>query len=573
MIRRTIKNGTHRRQNSGTSVFWWLCTGWCLVWSWVVYLPEQLLAKEDSLQSQPRTRETLRLAVDDDPHSLDPTQLWSNHAAALSFLIFNSLIEEHPGAGFVPALAAALPTISPDARTFRFRLRPGIRFSNGRELVAEDVVYSFERGCDPSLGWSVAPFFRNILGSPEFGAARAQDAEQSVSPEFSKRQRRSPQSVAGLRALDRYTFQLQLLHPDLTAMMFMASIGIVPREEVLRTDRPFGTFPIGTGAFRLKHWSRGTEMEFERNPTGFSTGPVRLDAVEVMLNVDQTTQAMMIDRGEINFQFYCGDTDVRRWRADPLFRTNLVTFKGAAPNFVALNCELPPYTNRLVRRALNHAVNKEVIVRKLLNRGVPAYGPLPANAKGYNPKVRGYAYDPEKARALLREAGFPNGFTTTLWVLQVDPTQVKLGLSIQEDLRAVGVTAEIRLVSWPTLLESMSRRRTVPMGLMNAPASTEPKDFLDFLLNGENIAEEGSLNMAFYSNMAVQTLLREAATAAEETARIHLYQQIEQRIIEDAPWIFLCHADMDMVRQPWLRGARCAPLWPPVRFECAWIER
>ena len=111
------------------------------------------------------------------------------------------------------------------------------------------------------------------------------------------------------------------------------------------------------------------------------------------------------------------------------------------------------------------------------------------------------------------------------------------------------------------------------MGSINAPATDEPKDYLDFLLNGDNITEANSSNMAFYSSTEVQQLLRTAAVASDEAERIRLYQQVEARIIADAPWIFLCHGDMEMIRQPWLKGATVAPVWPPIRLENCWIER
>jgi ABC-type transport system substrate-binding protein len=536
----------------------------------LLWLACPLRAAEAPARATPKRGGTLRLATDDDPFSLDPLQLWSNHAAALSFLVFNSLLEQRPDGSFVPVLAEAMPDVSADGLAYTFRLHPGVRFSNGRALVADDVVYSFERGCDPTVATSANAFYRNIVGSAEFGAARAKEAAEGRSANGDPTRRRiEPTTVAGLRALDRRRFQLRLKAPDLTAFSAIAPNGIVPHEEVNRKGRGFGTHPVGTGSFVLKEWVRGVRMRFERNPNGFRPEAARLDAVVVMLNVDMTTQAMMIDRREIDFMFFLADPDVHRWRKDARMRQHLVTFKGSSPSYITLNCELPPFTNRLVRQALNHAVNKDAIVKKLLNRAVAARGPLPTNVRGYNPNLAGYAYDPVRAEALLAEAGYPNGFATTLWSMPND----KIALSVQEDLRAVGVRVEMHWVSWPTLMESMQRRRTVPMGSMNGPASDEPKDVLDFLLNGDNITDEGSGNMAFYSNPEVQRLLRQASVATEEAPRIRLYQQIEELIVQDAPWIFACHGDMEMFCQPWLKGVRMGAVWPPVHLENCWLER
>jgi ABC-type transport system substrate-binding protein len=111
------------------------------------------------------------------------------------------------------------------------------------------------------------------------------------------------------------------------------------------------------------------------------------------------------------------------------------------------------------------------------------------------------------------------------------------------------------------------------MGSINAAASDEPKETLDFLLNGDNITDQWSANTAFYSEPEVQRMFRTAAAETDEARRLALYQQIEQRIVDDAPWIFICHGNLEMVRQPWLQGARILPSWPPVRLENAWIDR
>ncbi len=518
----------------------------------------------------PRADNTLRLAFESDPNSLDPLQLWSNDAATVCFLVFQALLDQRPDGRLEPVVARELPAISADHRVYTFHLRPGIRFSNGRELTADDVVYSVERGCDPSTAMSPAAFFRNIEGHAEFAAARRKELDDGKPSRGTPALRTlEPKTVSGLRAVDRHTFELRLKTPDLTALPFLASIGIVPAEEVCRSGIPFGSRPVGSGPFVLERWNRGLDMRFVPNPMLPPERRPRFAAVEVLLNVPTPTQAMMFERGEIDFVTFFSDVDSYRWRRDPVRQKQLVNYKGAALFYLALNCEMPPFTNRVVRQALNHAVNKEALVRKLLNRAVPAHGPLPTIVRGYNPALPGYPFDPGKASRLLADAGFPDGFKTTLWAMPGDP----MAFSVQEDLRAVGVEAELHLVSWPTLMESMQRRGAVPMGLMNAPATDEPKDYLDLLLSGDNITDAFSSNMAFYSNPEVQQRLRTAAVATDESDRIRQYQRIEERIIEDAPWVFLCHADFEVIRQPWVKGSHVLPVWPPMRVESAWTER
>jgi len=355
----------------------------------------------------------------------------------------------------------------------------------------------------------------------------------------------------------------------MTMMAFIAGIGILPRGEFSRPGLPFGSNPVGTGAFKLVEWRRGVRLRYEPNPYYYRASDRHIDRVDVLANIDITTQAMMFDRGETDLLTFFGDVDSWRWRRNPAMQDSLIIIKGASPSYIALNCELFPFTSRLVRQALNYAVNKEALAKRLMDRAVPARGPLPPIARGYNPGLEGYPYNPSKAKALLAEAGFRDGFETVLWAEPGD----KIALSVQEDLRAVGVRAMLRETTWMALMESMGRRRTVPMGAIQAPPSDEPRDTLDFLLNGETITDEWSPNMAFYSNLEVQKLLRQAATEVDQHRRISLYQRIEEMIVADAPWLFLCHSNFEMIRQPWLKGAKIYPVWPPVRLAQAWIER
>lgn len=351
----------------------------------------------------PRRGGILPWAVEGEPPSLDPLQLPSNDAATLAFLVFHSLLELDSSGQFIPVLTERLPDVSPDSLTYTFRLRKGVRFSNGRELSADDVVFTFERGCDPTAISSSSAFYRNIEGSAEFGEARLREIkERRQGGEIPAAERHlKPLHVTGLTAPDSHTFQLRLKSPDLAAIASIAGVGIVPRQEFFRPGLLFGTHPIGTGAFMLKEWRRGVRMRFERNPHCFRVAETYLDGIEVLLNIPTSTQAMLFDRNETGLLTIFADVDAWRWKRNPTMQDSLVIFPGASPSYIALNCEMPPFTNRLVRQAMNYAVNKEAIVKKLLHRAEPAQGPLPRIARGFNPHLADgarFPWDPSTRR-------------------------------------------------------------------------------------------------------------------------------------------------------------------------------
>ncbi len=314
-------------------------------------------------------------------------------------------------------------------------------------------------------------------------------------------------------------------------------------------------------------------MQFDRNPGYFLPNQPYLDGIEVAIGIDFSTQAMMFERGDLDVMPIVVDTDYLRFRREARLRPLIDSLPGVLPKYISLNCELPPFTNRLVRVALNHAVDKAAILKALFNRGVVARGPLAPSVKGYNVQLPEYRYDPAKAQALLAEAGYPKGFETTLWVPRENPATMKTALIIQQNLREIGVTVRLREMNSAAFDDVTQRRGQVPMAVASWGATfDDPKDTLD-LLNGDNLTDEGCMNLAFHSHPELNDLFRRASAEPDAGRRLRLYQQVEEGIVREAPWIFLVHLNDDHLRQPWLKGYQHRPIWPNARLEGCWIER
>jgi len=536
------------------------------------------IAGAPSFAAAPTGKGILRLAVETDPHSLDAAQVFSNEEAMLGFLMFNTLLDPAPAGGFVPVLAEALPEISGDGRILTFRLRRDVRFSNGEELTADDVVYTFERTFDPRTGAASASYFRSLEGNREFEEARHRESAAPVAGAARHPSGRwiEPLTLPGVQALDRHTVQIRLSQPDLAfqAMLTTPPAAIVCRSAARTAGRSFATRPVGTGPYALVRWVRGARIRFARNPHHFRRDRSGPEGVDVLVNVDRTTQAMMFERGELDFQHYIPDPDFHRIRRDPGMRETLHAVRGSTPTYAFLNCEIPPLTNRLVRIALNHAVDKQALVQHLAQRCVPARGPLPAVIRGFNRDLSEYAFDLPRAPALLAEAGVTNGFRVTLWTNRDDYRWVRIALFLQQALLEVGVTVEIREVSFSALLEAAGRRGDVAMGVSDwVSAIDDPKETLDTVLNGEHITDEACQNFAFYSNPTVHQLFHDGVATADPVQRLEIYRRIERQIVEDAPWIFLVQFNTEVLVQPWLKGFTPRGLWPPARLEHCWLER
>lgn len=518
----------------------------------------------------------LRLALVTDVKSLDTAIAYEVESWPLVRLMNQGLLDYGDGADLQPWLAREMPEISPDGRSFTFRIRPGIRFSNGRELVAEDFVYTLERLLDPATRSPGDGFFRNIRGARAFQKAREKDGELARETGAKRERRTAPTRVAGLQVLDSHTLRIELEAPDLSFLHVMAMpfTYAVAREQVEKWGESYYQHPIGTGPYVLTEWRRSTRLRFARNPYYHDPErPVRIDGVDVVVGPDDLLQQMMFERGELSMLAAIPDPDFIRITTGPKWKDHVVSMPTCAIRYLTLNTEIEPFRDRRVRQAMNHAVNRERLLQIIKGQGTVAKSVLPPNMPGYNPALPEYAYNPARARALLAEAGKKDGFEVDLWVSIDDSRNVKIGQAVQQDLGEVGVKVSLKVVSRSVFLESTGARRKLALAL-NAwyQDYPDPSNFLDVLLNGERIVNTHSNNRAFYSNPRVNALLKQAAVETDPERRFGFYQEAEKIIVDDAPWVFLYHPRVYLLRQPWLHGLKPHPVWP-VRYEKLWMER
>ena len=525
---------------------------------------------------EPRRGGTLRLAFSADPRSLDPAQAFSDNENMLGFFICNTLVDTTVEGGFVPMLAESLPETTPDGLAFTFQLRRGVRFSTGKEMTAEDVRGSLERLLDPTTAGVNSAYLAAIKGSAAFAEARRKEAISPLPPSATSRRWIPPLNAVGLQTLDRYKIRIRLDKPDQAFLKQLATAccAIVSIDATQHAGAGFSSTPVGTGPFVVREWVRGARIRLGRNPHYYFTDRPRPKQVDILVNVDSSTQFMMFERGELDCQLSILDPDFARIKRTPSLRSKLKIITGTTPTFIAMNCEMPPFNNRLVRLALNHAVDKQGLVKLLGNRCEVSHGVVPFTVSNFKQFLPDYAYDPTRARALLAEAGFPNGFATTLWTAREDSGRMKIALHVRQCLREIGVKLEIKEVSSTALLDSSGRRGIVPLGIRSwSVGIDDPKEMLDSLLNGDNITDQNCLNTAFYANPRVQQWFRDAAAASKPDQRYEIYRRIERQVFEEAPWIFLVHLNSEMTFQPWLKGIQATGFCPPVRLEHCWLER
>jgi ABC-type transport system substrate-binding protein len=523
----------------------------------------------------PKRGGTLRLAFPSDWRSLDPAVIYDTVGLSVMRLMFQGLFEYDDAGNLVPDQIKDW-SLSPDQRTYTFHLKPDIRFAHGREVEAEDYVFSLERILDPAYGLMGEQFFHGIRGATEFTEARTDESKRASNP-VPRETRRwiQPTHVAGLRAPAKDTLIIELEKPDYV-FRFVLAMGfarVVPRDLVEQYGTDFGAHLTGSGPYRLKEWRRGVGWHFERNR--YYTGPDGfVDSVEVMIGGDATLHGMMFERGELDLLMSVSLADIPRFQQDRPQDWKFEVMRMAATDYFFMNTEMKPFDDVRVRRAVNHAINKNRLLRLANNLPVAARGVLPPTLPGWDPELpEFYPYDTNQARALLREAGYSEGFPIQLWCYGDWPIYARVAQGIQNDLHQVGIEAELQLLTFPAFLAAAQTRNRVRCGYAGWAADyLDPSNFFDPLLDGSRISPTDCNNLAFYDNPEVNRMLAEARRSLDANERLKLYRQAERLVLADAPWVPIMHPPQLTVIGSGLRGFRPHPIWL-FRFEKLWLDR
>jgi peptide/nickel transport system substrate-binding protein/oligopeptide transport system substrate-binding protein len=476
------------------------------------------------------------------PITLDPAWVTDLYGRAIVTQVFDGLVQLETNLKPIPALAEFWEA-SRDGRTWTFTLRQGVTFHNGREVTAQDVVYSFTRLLEASQPPPVAQLFQDIEGAQEF---RAGDTPR----------------VRGLQAQDRYTFRLVLagaLAPHLL-ILGLASTAIVPQEEVEKPDGDFGHAPVGTGPFKLVRWQPNQEIVLAANDQYYAGRPF-LDAVVFKIMPGAPLEHTFAEflQGHLEETIIPGG-QLEEVRGNPHYRPYLHVHKPTLSFlYLGFNTQRPPFDDRRVRQAFNYAVDTEAIVREIARMGeVPAVGTLPPWLPGYDPDLQGYAYNPAKARALLAAAGYPNGTgfpVVQLWAhQQAASTQAEL-VAYQHYLAAIGVAVELHVAPDWRAFRARLEQGTAPMFRLQWLADLPDPDSMLFpLLHSASVT-----NRTFYHNPRVDQWLEQAREERDEAQRLLLYRAVERLVQDDAPWIPQHHTILDYLYQPYVQGVE--PSW------------
>jgi peptide/nickel transport system substrate-binding protein/oligopeptide transport system substrate-binding protein len=500
-----------------------------------------------------RAAAVYRRPLANEPATLDPARINDIYSRSVAQQIFDGLVRFDHTLAITPALAEFWRA-SRDGLTWTFNLRKGVRFHHGREVTADDVVFSLSRILDPRLKSGAADVFLTIRGAREYRDGRAA-------------------TVAGLVALDPHTVQITLSEAfsPFVSVLALGHAKILPRDAVEQAGEAFGARPVGTGPFRLAQWEPGKSITLVANRDYFD-GPPKL--ARVVYRIFPGGQADSVYEEFKRGQLEDAPPPARDYR-------NAVTAKGHvyvrrpmfSVRFYGFNTRVKPLDDRRVREAITLAVDRGSIVDDIfLGRHALARGILPPGTLGYNPKIAGAEHDPARARALLAQAGYPGGRglpTIHVWSSGTNDAIVREHAQMKRDLEAVGIRAEFNyLTNWPAFSRMLAEGRA-PMFLYAWFADVpDPDNFLYQLFHSRS-----PRNYTGYANGAVDDLLLSARNAPNAQRRVELYRRAEQLILDDAPVLPVWHYNYERLFQPYVKSVEVNGLGDPyIPLRKIWLE-
>ena len=533
---------------------------------------------------------TIHLALEAKIDGLDPVYADDLYAGMQSTQAYEALFQYHylkRPYTLIPSLAESMPEFSSDGLTLKIHLKKGVLFQDdpsfkstqgkGREMTADDVVFSFKRLADPKLvspGWWI--FEGKIVGLDEWRAATAKQGSADYS-----------QGVEGLKALDRYTVQLKLTKMSTQFMYYLAMpfTGIVPKEAVEFYGKEFLSHAVGTGPFRLVEFNPNSKIVWERNPTyrkelypnsgspGDKEAGLLADAGKPLPLAERLVFQVFVEQQPMWLNFLSGKLDVSGIPKDD-FGTAVTPQGELSPDLKAkgivltkvpgldvvhttFNLEDPILgKNKVLRQAMSLAYDTPTFIELFYNgRAIVAQGPIPPGLDGYDPHLKNpyQQFNVAKAKEFLAKAGYPNGKGLPVFEYAFVASSVSRQIAeyFQKMMSAIGINISMSSYSWPQFLEVVKNKKAQIWSYSWRADYPDAETFLQ-LFYSKNVAP--GPNDSNYSNPEFDRMYEKSLTLSPGTERTALYKAMAELVIADCPWIFEAHRLTYGLNYPWLKN-------------------
>jgi peptide/nickel transport system substrate-binding protein len=466
--------------------------------------------------------------------TLDPAQAVTISDFRILSNIYDGLLAYKEGSlDIEPALATSW-TMSGDGKIYTFTLRRGVRFHDGTDFDAESVKFNFDRVTDKTHPYHDTGPFPFVF---ELGP------------------------IASTEVIDKYTVAIHLSSPYAPMLTMLASsigglAGISPAA-VKQYGKEFSRHGGGTGPFTLKVWESNRQVALAANPVYWGGAP-KLAGVVFRPIVDENARVSEMLAGGTDLIIEVPPDNVATFAADPRFA--FYDQEGPHLWYLLLNTRDKPFDDKRVRQAANYAINKTALVDRILKgTATVAAGPTPpAFAWAHDDALAPYPYDPQKAKALLKDAGYPDGVDVTFYVTESGSgmlSPVIMGTAIQADLAAVGIRAKIETYEWNTFLGKILPGMAGKANLAELSFMSQDPDMHPFLA----LKTGAPVNAGYYSNPEVDALIDEGRAAADPAKRAEIYRKMQAIVADDAPWVYVANWKQNAVAAASVKGFALQP--------------
>ncbi len=486
------------------------------------------------LALSPVSAKTLVFCSEGSPENFYPGVNTTGTSFDASEPIYNRVVEfERGGTKVVPGLAEKWD-ISADGLVYTFHLRKGVKwhsnkaFTPSRDFNADDVIFGIQRQWienDPYYKvTSTNHSYFNDMGMPKL--------------------------LKSVDKVDDYTVKFTLNKPEapFLANLAMPYAAVQSKEyalAMLKAGTPEKTDqdPIGTGPFSLVQYQKDAVIRYKAFPKYWG-GKAKIDDLVYAITPDASVRWAKLQKGECHVMPYPNPADLEAIRKDP--NIQVLEQPGLNVGYLAFNTQKKPFDDVRVRKAISMAINKKAIIDGVyLGTAVAAKNPIPPSMWSYNDAIKDDVYDPDAAKKLLADAGFPNGLTTDVWAMPVqrpyNPNAKRIAELMQADLAKIGVKAEIKSFEWGEYRKRMQAGEH-QMGMLGWTGDNgDPDNFLHTLLGCDAAKTNGS-NVAKFCYQPYEDLVLKAKTVSKQSERDALYKKAQVIFKEQAPWFTIAHA-------------------------------
>jgi peptide/nickel transport system substrate-binding protein len=470
-------------------------------------------SRAEAAAGVPRRGGVLKAAFSADPAGFDPVRGPSGMSHVVIEQVYSTLMALDPDAKPYPELAESYK-VSGDGLTYTFRLRSGVKFHNGDELTASDVKFTFDRLRAPNSGYS-------------YGA--------------------QVETIKSVDVVDPRTVQFRLTKVTGPFLIYMAFPGssIVPKK-LVESGHDLNAKPVGTGPFKFASYEPRSAIKFERNPNYFEQGKPYFDAMVYRIISDITALTNALLSGVVNFSNEIPPKDFAKVKANP--DLTALTLEGSRYNWLLPNNSKEPFNNPKIRQAVSLALDRKALVEgAFFGLATPILGGVVPKWNWGNSDVqfvppRG---DSEKARALVVEAGYPNGFETTMTLPSSFPNIMAMGPIVQANLAKAGIRAKLGTMEIPRYWDEVWSTSKFDITMMYWLSPLADPD--DFVTNNYHCGM--AINVQKYCSSTMDALLEQAKTGTTLDARKGLYRKMQELSMQDMPivplvngWLLIGHS-------------------------------